>query len=66
VTACRIEQARQNREHGSNVKHPTASLRSVGPQVAPSTAQRFCFDVTAPDLNLFAPVLDASGKSGAH
>jgi hypothetical protein len=33
-------------------------------------AQRFGFDVTAdvtaPDLNLFAPVLDASAKSDAH
>jgi len=55
VTASRVEQARQNREHGSNEKHSTASLRSVGPQVAPSTAQRFRFDVATLDLDLFAP-----------
>jgi hypothetical protein len=53
VTACCIEQARQNREHGSNEEHPTASLRSVGPQVAPSAAQRFCFDVAVLNLVCF-------------
>ncbi|WP_190241804.1 hypothetical protein [Bradyrhizobium algeriense] len=52
VMARRIEQARQNREHGSNEKHLKASLRSVGPRVAPSTAQQFSFSM--PDLNLFA------------
>jgi len=41
VTARRVKQARQNREHGSNEKHPKASLRSVGPRVAASTANDF-------------------------
>src|SRR6267142_5148375 len=36
VMARRIEQARQNREYGSNEKHPKASLRSAGPRVARS------------------------------
>src|SRR2546430_12891642 len=44
----------------------TSSLRSVGPRVAPSTAQRFRFDVATLALDLLAPVLDASGKSGAY
>src|SRR5436189_6049141 len=44
----------------------TSSLRSVGPRVAPSTAQRFRFDVATLDLDPFASVLDSTGKSGAY